>query len=103
MIDTASVWWYIYGVVFAVIGGMARLLNKKDQSQMTTFIISSELFVSGFIGLMVMLFASAVLKISGDWVGFLSGMSGWIGVEVLHKLEEKAKESIGIDNKKTGG
>jgi hypothetical protein len=62
----------------AVFGCLARLLSLKDHSILQFKLVLAELFVSGFSGLMVLLLARAT-GMTGDWVGVLCGMSGWIG------------------------
>jgi hypothetical protein len=57
----------------------------------------SELFISGFSGLMVLLLARALFGLSGDWVGLVSGMAGWVGPRILDLVATPAGKAVGLD------
>ena len=83
-------------VMLAAAGGLARLLNAKDKTRLKWSRIFSELFVSGFAGLMVLLLARS-FGLTGDWIGLVSGMAGWIGPRILDLVAKPAGNKIGID------
>ena len=94
----------VVAVLLAVLGGLARLLNAKDKRAMKRGRILSELFVSGFVGLMVLLIARTV-GLTGDWLGLVCGMAGWAGPKVLDEIWEHVKKKTGIkpEEEKQGG
>jgi len=97
MFDSVDrIWQIIIGVIFAMLGGLARLLNKKDQTKLQWSMILSELFISGFAGLMV-LFLARSFGLEGDWLGLVCGIAGWVGPRILDMIAKPAGRSIGID------
>jgi hypothetical protein len=94
MIDMENIWDAVLAVVLAVAGGLARLLSSKSKARMKLSRILSELFISGFIGVMVLLLATTI-GLTGSWLGLVCGMGGYSGIKVLTALEE-------VSNKKTG-
>jgi len=98
--EVDRVWQTIIAVSLAVAGGLARLLNIKNESRLKWSSILAELFISGFAGLLVLMLARA-LGISGGFVGVVAGISGWIGPRVLDVIAKAASRATGIDlNKK---
>jgi len=95
MNEIDKAWEYIIAVLLAMAGGFARLLHAKDSTRMKWGRIFSELFISGFAGLMVLMVARAS-GLSGDWVGVLSGISGWTGPRILDIVEKAASRATGI-------
>ena len=95
MIDVESIWQTIIAVTLAVAGGLARLLNVKGKSKLKWGKILSELFISGFAGLMVLMLARH-FGLSGDLVGVIAGMSGWIGPRVLDVIAKATSKAAGI-------
>ena len=89
-------WDLLIAVLLATLGGLARLLKVKSDTKLKWNVIFSELFISGFAGLMVLLLAKAS-GLSGDWLGLVCGMAGWIGPKILDLLIKPAKKAIGID------
>ena len=87
--DVQKIWEAVIAVILAVLGGLARLLNLKDETRLAWSRILSELFISGFSGLMVLMLARAS-GLSGDWLGLVCGMAGWVGPKVLDMLIEPA-------------
>jgi len=77
-------------------GGLARLLNAKDKRKMQRWRVFSELFISGFAGLMVLLLAR-ISGLAGDWIGLVSGIAGWIGPRMLDLIAKPAVKPLGID------
>jgi hypothetical protein len=96
VIAVDKVWETIIAVILAAAGGLARLLNLKDEIKLRWRLIFSELFISGFAGLMVLLLARS-FGLSGDWLGLVSGMAGWTGPRILDAVAKPAEKSIGID------
>lgn len=99
--NIGQIWDTVISVLLAVTGGLARLLNAKDSEKLKLGKILSELFISGFAGIMVLMLAHAS-GLSGDWVGLICGISGWIGpriLETITKIVEKAT-GIGLDEQK---
>ena len=97
--DIHEIWEAVIAVALAVIGGLARLLNLKDEKKLAWSLILSELFISGFSGLMVLMLARAS-GLSGDWLGLVCGMAGWIGPRILDLLIKPAGKAVGIDLEK---
>ena len=96
MFDAERVWQTVIAVILASMGGLARLLNAKDKTKLQWSRILSELFISGFAGLMVLLLARS-FGLSGDWLGLVCGMAGWIGPRILDLVGKQAGNAIGID------
>ena len=96
MHNTDGIWEAVISVLLAAAGGFARLLGKKENTRLNWGNILSELFISGFAGLMVLLLARTV-GLSGDWLGLVSGMAGWIGPRILTLVAKPAGKAIGLD------
>ena len=96
MFDVERVWEAILAILLAVIGGLARLLNRKDRSNLKWGWIVSELFISGFAGIMILMLARAN-GLSGDWIGIVCGMAGWIGPRILDLIAKAAGKPLGLD------
>jgi hypothetical protein len=96
MYNIDKIWETVLAVLLAVLGGLARVLNLKDMQKLKWSKILSELFVSGFSGIMVLMLAH-IYGLSGDWVGIICGMSGWIGPKILDILAKLVSKAIGID------
>ena len=90
MLDT------LIAVLLALVGGLARLLNSKDERGMKFTAILAELFIAGFAGIMVLLLAR-VFGLEGDWLGLICGIAGWIGPRILDLIAKPAAQKIGID------
>ena len=95
-VNTDNILEAVIAVLLAVAGGLARLLNTKDKTKMKWSRILSELFISGFAGLMVLLFARS-FGLTGDWLGLVCGMAGWIGPRILDAVAKPAGAKIGFD------
>ena len=78
--DLDKIWEIIIAVSLAVTGCFARILNKNDEKQWRR--LCAELFISGFAGYMILLI-TRLLGLSGDWVGLICGMAGWMGPKAL--------------------
>ena len=96
MIDVGKLWEIVIAVLLAAAGGLARLLNAKDDTALRWSRIFSELFISAFAGLMVLLFARS-FGLAGDWLGMVCGMAGWIGPRILDYLTKPTMKSVGIN------
>jgi hypothetical protein len=99
LFDVEQMWQTIIAVILAAMGGLARLLNARDKTKLKWSLILSELFISAFAGLMVLMLARS-FELSGDWLGLVCGMAGWIGPRVLDLVFKKAGTAIGIDVEK---
>jgi hypothetical protein len=99
MFDVERVWQTLVAIGLAALGGFARLLNAKDKSKLKWSRILSELFISGCAGLMVLLLGRS-FGLSGDWLGLVCGMAGWIGPRILDLVGKQAGQAIGIDVEK---
>jgi len=95
MIDIERAWQTVIAVVLAVAGGLARLLNLKDKTKLKWSRIFSELFISGFAGLLTLMLARAS-GLSGDLVGVIAGISGWIGPRVLDIVANIISKVAGV-------
>ena len=95
MFDVNRAWEIVIAVLLGAIGGFARLLHEKRK--LRWLVIVSELFISGFAGLMVMMLAR-LIGLSGDGVAFVCGMAGWIRPRILGALERPAKKSLGVES-----
>ena len=96
MLDMESIWDYVIAVVLAAAGGLARLLNLKSRRNLNRGRVFSEIFISGFAGLMVLLLARAG-GLTGDWLGLVCGMAGWIGPRILDLVAKPATNKAGIE------
>ena len=93
---TDNIWDIIIAIILAASGGLARLLNLKDRRKLKWGLILSEIFISAFAGLMVLLLARS-FGLSGDWLGLVCGMAGWIGPRILDMVAKPTAKKIGID------
>ncbi|MDR2938923.1 MAG: phage holin family protein [Clostridiales bacterium] len=96
MFEPDKIWQTGIAVMLAVAGGLARLLNAKDTQQLQWGRILSELFISGFSGIMVLLL-SRNFELSGDWIGVICGMAGWTGPRILDIIAKIVGKSIGMN------
>ena len=88
----------IVAILLAVAGGLARILNAKDRKVIKWSVLLAELFLSGFIGYMMVLFVNSI-GIEGDWVGLTCGISGWIGPRMLTLVVSKMFLKLGFTEK----
>jgi len=95
MIDIDKAWETVIAIILAVAGGLARLLNLKDTTKLKWSRIFSELFISGFAGLLILMLARAS-GLSGDWIGVVAGISGWIGPRVLDIVANVVSKATGV-------
>ena len=96
MFDIEKAWQAVIAIILASAGGLARLLSLKDARKLKLSRILSELFISGFAGLMILLLARTI-GLSGDWLGLVSGVAGWIGPRILDLIAKPAGKAVGID------
>ena len=73
-------------LLLATLGGMARLLNVKDDRTLKLSRMFSELFIAAFIGSMMFLLAKEVHTESQYLMWLLAGTAGWIGPKMLNLL-----------------
>ncbi len=99
MIDVEILLQIIISVLLAVSGGLARVLNSRGKRKLRVGYILSELFISAFAGLMVLLLARS-LGLSGDWIGLVCGISGWIGPRILNMLIKPVSKALGLNTDK---
>jgi len=93
--DMGRLWEAVIAVLLATMGGLARLLSKKDSEDFSWTRLLSEIFIAGFAGIMVLM-AMRAMDISGDWVGVVCGMAGWVGPKVLDSIGEVAEKFTGV-------
>jgi len=89
-------------VLFAIAGRLARLLNNKNRARLKRSAVLAELFLGGFIGIMLLMFVRTV-GLSSDWTGLVCGMAGWIGPRMLDALVKPAGKAVGIEIDETKG
>jgi len=82
-------------VGMAIMGALARLLNRHDVSLRIGHVLS-DLFVAGFTGLLLF-WLTRDLGVDAGWVYALSGIAGWIGPKTLDKIMEVVSKKTGID------
>ena len=100
MFDVSMMWMVSRVFLIASMGGIARLLYNNNKKELKALDIFSNIFVSGFTGIMIIegalwLTSSGIiyLDITGNGVTFLGGMSGWIGPPVFDLVAKK----FGVD------
>ena len=96
VLDLEHIWDYVIAVLLASAGGLARLLNAKDKTKFKWGLVVSELFVSGFSGFMILLFARAA-GITGDWLGLVCGIAGWTSPRLLSAISKVAERILGLE------
>ena len=99
MNDLDNLWEIIIAVLIAALGGLARMLGIKDKKKVRLGRLFSEVFISAFSGLMVLLLARAVAGLHGDWLGLVCGMAGWIGPRILDMIVKPTTKILGLDEK----
>jgi len=103
LLGANGIWEIVIAVILAVAGGLTRLLSLKDV-KLKRWQIFSELFASAFCGFMILLLARAFFGLSGDWLGLVSGMAGWMGPRILDAVADLViHKKLGIENKEKGG
>jgi hypothetical protein len=85
--DLEKIWETLICLLLAVAGGLTRLLSRKGTKGLVLSRLFAEVFISAFSGLMIVLLARA-LGLSGDWLGLVAGIAGWIGPRMLDKIAE---------------
>ena len=90
------VWEALLAVSFAALGGLARMLNLKEKRKLKWSMVLSEMFVAGFIGLILYLFVRAS-GLAGEWAGVICGLGGWVGPKILDLILKPAGKAIGVD------
>ena len=95
-INITRIWETVVAILLATAGGFARILHVKDTRKMKRWRIFSELFISAFAGLMILLLAR-ISGLTGDWIGLVCGIAGWIGPRILDLIAKPAVKPMGID------
>jgi len=90
-----KIWEYLIAIILSIAGGLAKLLYRKDKRLLKWWRILSEIFISGFTGLM-MLFILRILHVEGDYIGLFCGLAGWLGPRILD-FAVKLGKTIGLD------
>jgi hypothetical protein len=81
-------WEAIVSIILAVLGGMARLLNKSDERAFRISYALGELFIAAFVGGMVYLVAKYMNTENNYLMWLFAGSAGWIGPKVLDKITD---------------
>jgi len=92
MINFEQIWDYIIAILLAITGCFAALMNRKE-GRLKLAGVLADVFISGFAGLMVLMFARAT-GLTGDWLGLLCGMAGWMGPKALDALATHVTKHI---------
>jgi len=95
VLDLEKLWEWGAMVMLAVAGGLAKILHTKERRRKLSRVLA-ELFVSGFAGIMIFMFARAI-TISGEWIGILCGLAGWSGPKAVDALSQTAGKRVGLD------
>ena len=101
MFDPDSIRETIVALTLAIIGGLARILSLSERKRLKPFRVVSELFISGFTGVMVLLLCQATLDLHGEWLGLICGMAGWAGTKILDLISTPVFGKIGLEMKDT--
>ena len=101
MFDTDRIWETVIAVLLTTLGGLARLLYGKERGKTKTKRlgmgrVASELFISAFCGFMVLLLAR-IGGLSGDWIGLVCGIAGWVGPHILDLVFKPVGKALGLD------
>ncbi|MDR2939551.1 MAG: phage holin family protein [Clostridiales bacterium] len=96
IMDTEKIWQTITAVLLAVAGGLARLLNMGGTKHLKRGKVLSELFISGFAGMMALMLARN-FNLSVDWIGLICGCAGWLGPKMLDLTAKAAGKAVGVD------
>ena len=95
MFETDNLWEYVISVLFASAGGLAQLLYFKGKGKLKWSLILSELFISGFTGMMALKFCR-ISGLSGDWLGLVCGIAGWTSPKILFTLTRVVENVLKI-------
>ena len=83
-------------ILASVAGGFARILNTKGKRKVHVGRVLVELAISAFIGWMALLLAR-ISGLTGDWLGLVCGIAGWIGPRMLDLIAKPAVKPLGIE------
>jgi hypothetical protein len=103
MFAPENVWDYMFAIVVGAAGGLATLLDTKGKRRLGRSQVFSQIFISGFAGLMVMMLGTAAFGLSGNWLGFACGIAGLGGSKALEKLKKPGGAAIGIEYEDKNG
>ena len=105
MLDTNKAWEAVIGVLLAVTGGVARMLNTKDATRYNIKNIVGEPFVSAFCGVAAILL-SWILSLTVYWGYLVCCIAGWTSPNILHAITRMTEKALKLkdheldDNKK---
>ena len=92
--DFKDVWNAVIGVLLAIAGGLARVLNAKNRTKHKLGYILSELFISAFGGIMAFLLTHAA-GLVGPWIGLVCGIAGWTSPKLLNFISSLTEKLLG--------
>jgi len=85
---------HLFSWLLGILGGVTDLLTKDEFSWKKML---ARGFVGGFAGYMSFLFFSSVTHFNPELLGFLSGMSGYLGPVALEFLARKFENITKIE------
>jgi len=94
MDELDKAWQTMLAIMLALLGGIARLLAKKDDVRLRWGVILSELLLSAFAGTLTFLIALEG-GLSGNWIGVACGIAGYGGAKTIDFIERVMKEKVG--------
>ena len=87
-------WWqHFISWVLGILGGVADLVTKEEYGWKKML---ARGFVGGFTGYMAVLFVqgTAIVKTNPELIGFIAGMSGYLGPLALELLAKRFRNII---------
>jgi len=99
MPDIAWIWETIFALLFAIFGGLARLLSQKGKKKYRWGTIVSELLVSFFVGTLGLLIARST-PLSIEMVGVVCWISGWMGARFVEAVIDPVLDKVALTKKK---
>jgi LydA holin phage, holin superfamily III len=87
-------------IIIAVLGGVARYLNKFLAGEETVSIgrVLATVFVTGFCGYMT---AQVMMLMYPPWTVIGAGIGGWAGTQIMDTMVQFLKFKINGNNEKT--
>lgn len=90
----SRIWWITIATWGGIFGYVMRSLDNHEKPTWSRGLL--EAGSSGFVGLLVVYFCSA-LGLSEHWIGITAGISGWLGASVsINLLQKTVYERLGI-------
>jgi hypothetical protein len=90
----------LHGVVCAIIasfGAIARFMYQKEEEPICPFDIISLCLVASFTGVMIY-FVSSYYEFQTNLTYLLSGISGWVGPQILDSISNVVLKKTGLGN-----